>query len=50
MVDINDVIFNTFGGMIGFGVFFVFKKIVFRYLNKEDAIYRYLMLSENTEK
>ncbi len=50
VVDINDVIFNTFGGMIGFGVFFVFKKIVFRYLNKEDAIYRYLMLSENTEK
>lgn len=49
VVDINDVIFNALGGVIGFGVFFAFKQIVFRFLNKEDVIYRYLMSKENTE-
>ena len=33
VVDINDVIFNTIGGMIGFGFFLAFKKVIFHFLN-----------------
>ena len=44
VVDVNDLIFNTFGSIIGFGIYLVFAKIVETiFKNRETGMIKYII-------
>lgn len=43
IVDVNDVIFNAIGGIIGYLIFLLFKKMTLRFLKQDDILYQYLL-------